>query len=623
MIDNNNLVKDKVKVFISSRSDSPKYVEVRNNLKDRIEETGLANVFVFEDTGSSSLTAEQVYLYDLEDSDICVFLIDNADGITNPVLREIERAKATNKKSLYLFCDESEKKPTEIQNELTGATGVKFKVVHSFEKLCDVGFEDLINDITTIYKHYCKNRLSDQEFDNAGKEEVEINTGSFQMDKNILEGTDQSKAFIMKEILPTTKEDVEKSNELDEYCEDFLHVLFGKRNIKQFNTSLLINHIAEKQSPKLYEVVKIRWNAIQSYWQGNLKSCTELMEEALMKAKDSSLPNWLVQDILIDLRNINYKYNEGVNQKFLETEAQKEINESKEPLYYPLIDRYSNSLNEEINKQRTKHETQSPYSVTFGNFIDTYVNYITNIYVVAVFNGSLTHILLTIDRLKKVAFHLCDLYSDWKFRVILLKMTFLKGNKKEVESYIKTFNDVFGKMNAKDSLEIYKFVSGSPIEHESDIAKLKVFKHLGHYFSDHDYNEFQKEIISIMDNWLDGNKSVVIGEYIFDALKDNCYRMDNTNLAKQCIKVLSNKKARFYDGILDVISNMIMENVDDQTTLELIKGISEVVQSGETNFNYHKLIPVVIAIGRTKGHLRDELEQKLIDYLPEDLEQRI
>ena len=70
-----------------------------------IEETGLADVYMFEQEAASTLTVGEHFSWGLEDSDLCIFLIDNADGVSSGVQKEIDIVKRNNKKALYYFCD--------------------------------------------------------------------------------------------------------------------------------------------------------------------------------------------------------------------------------------------------------------------------------------------------------------------------------------------------------------------------------------------------------------------------------------------------------------------------------------------------------------------------------------
>lgn len=74
-----------------------------------------------------------------------------------------------------------------------------------------------------------------------------------------------------------------------------------------------------------------------------LADAIKLLEGALTQAKDEPKPDWVIQDILIDLRNLHWVSNTEHN-CFVESEAQKELNEFEEELYYPSLDRIHNSL---------------------------------------------------------------------------------------------------------------------------------------------------------------------------------------------------------------------------------------------------------------------------------------
>lgn len=109
----------KIKVFISSKCDkageTPKYGPIRAELKQEIEKTGLANVYVFEDEEASTLSAGNHYIFALEDSDVCIFLIDNADGISEGVKAEIDVVRKNNKRRYIIFAMKTKKKKLHLK----------------------------------------------------------------------------------------------------------------------------------------------------------------------------------------------------------------------------------------------------------------------------------------------------------------------------------------------------------------------------------------------------------------------------------------------------------------------------------------------------------------------------
>lgn len=96
----------KINVFISSICGQDKYDSVRIRIKECIEKTNLANVYTFEGKRASSIPAGTHYTFALEESDVCIFLIDNEDGITSGVQKEIDIVNKYNIKAIYYFCDE-------------------------------------------------------------------------------------------------------------------------------------------------------------------------------------------------------------------------------------------------------------------------------------------------------------------------------------------------------------------------------------------------------------------------------------------------------------------------------------------------------------------------------------
>ena len=68
---------EKIRVFISSICGEERYDNVRTKLKSLIENTGFAKVYLFESRLASTLSAQQDYLYGLDDSDVCLFVKDS------------------------------------------------------------------------------------------------------------------------------------------------------------------------------------------------------------------------------------------------------------------------------------------------------------------------------------------------------------------------------------------------------------------------------------------------------------------------------------------------------------------------------------------------------------------
>lgn len=103
------LIKDKIKVFISSSCEGP-LKTVRKALSDLLEETTMCSTYVFENEAGSTCDVIHSYMWPLEEYHLVVVLIDAAAGIGSGTLKEINRAKTQNKKIIYVFCNENKGK---------------------------------------------------------------------------------------------------------------------------------------------------------------------------------------------------------------------------------------------------------------------------------------------------------------------------------------------------------------------------------------------------------------------------------------------------------------------------------------------------------------------------------
>ena len=92
----------KIRVFISSKCGIEEYDRVRAELKKKLEATQLIKAYCFETAGSSSYSAEKQFMSSLRFSDVCIFLIDNKDDVSEGVQKEVNAAMRYNKKSLFL-----------------------------------------------------------------------------------------------------------------------------------------------------------------------------------------------------------------------------------------------------------------------------------------------------------------------------------------------------------------------------------------------------------------------------------------------------------------------------------------------------------------------------------------
>lgn len=247
-------------------------------------------------------------------------MIDNLDGINPGVQAEIDTVKKRNIKALYYFCNEFSKEKTPLEQSLMGARFAKSKTVHKFDDLIQDGARALINDIVDVYHYYCTGRLSWRIEENSNDfADMDIlsneNLHVPVMPKAVLKNIDKCIDYILQFALGRSnvrfREGEEKTSEIDEWCVQFLPVLFEGRSIKQFNVGMFLETLKEQQTDEYYQIVQMRWQAIQAFYMRGVEKCVAQLENALKIAKESNQPTFRGR-MLQKIRNITHIRNKSM-----------------------------------------------------------------------------------------------------------------------------------------------------------------------------------------------------------------------------------------------------------------------------------------------------------------------
>lgn len=641
----------KIKVFISSICDQERYLSARASLKRILQGNPLISVYLFEDDGASTMTAEANYINELLTSDVCIIFIDNEDGISSGVQKEIDAVRENNKPALYYFCDEKSKNITDLQKELTGGQQPRYKVVHSFDDFVKSAAADLPDDIINRYRMSQTNlnlpAVNSEEADSVSQKSmltltqegitiksnsrvqenaadvINIITADVQYviaSKETLENLDKTRLYFLKFIFGERRyrnEKINKTCELDEWCEQFLPILFEGKTIKTFNTELFMEMLQPLQSDEFHELVRIRWRAIQSYFGSDIHKCVECLEEALNKAKDTNQPIWVVKDILIDLRNMQWTRC-FLDHKFIEPSAQKELDENNETVYYPVLDRMDSSLQEKCLDSLIEESGKSPYTVTLGVNYSQYGDLFARCFAIPMFNGSLTQLLIIYKRVREFLFMLCSKYDDHLFRLNLFKLVIREGKDSDIKKYHNAYPDLFQALTAEEAVEIIEFCKNQPIAYQRFSCQLLAFGEVGCYLADADFSVFEKYIVDGIFEWLDDDQGVMtIGQSIFKGLSGVAYRMPQDTLAAICIRFIDRHYVRFYMDMFRFMQQYIdLRKMSDETAQALVNHILGIFENDNERKQIEYAPHFLYVFRKQNRELTEGFDEKVEEYFP-------
>jgi len=614
----------KIRVFISSICGVEKYDRVRAELKKTIEDTRLADVYTFEGEGSSSLPAGCHYIWSLEDSDICIFLIDNADGINPGVQEEIDTVKKHRIKALYYFCDEAQKEKTALEQSLMGAQFSKSKTVHSFDELSKDSAHALINDIIDVYRYYCAGKIVMKE-ETDDVQGIDVTAGVRYdepiIPKTVLNNVDKCRDYILKLVLGYSRErepdKILNTSGLDEWGLQFLSILFEGKSIRNFNTAMYLEELKEQQPNEHFQIIEVRWQAIQAYFLGDVQKCIECLEKALDLAKETCQPTWLIKDILIDLRNQHWVRCTATNE-FYDTPAQKELIESEEELYYPILDRIHESLHEKYIDGLYKKKTESPHSVTLGGNLDQCGGMLASSLIISMYNGSLTHLLLIYEKIRDFVFYLCNKYDDWNFRLNLYKLAIFAGKEKEVKGIEASYPEILNKLTADEAVSIMDFCLNHPIKHERLISQLLAFGAVGYFLDDKRFEQHGQAVVREIKTWLDDDNSVnIVGYNIFKCLSGVAHRMSQDTLSEICCRFVERNYSRWYIDMFKFMARGIdLRKMTKESAQSLMEHVNKVLDSENDRKQVDCAPGFLCALRSQSIDLTDSMDKKVAEYFP-------
>ena len=559
---------NKIKVFVSSKCDDQntghKYSDVRNGIKERLESTGLAEVYVFEEESASTLSAEQHYSFALEDSDVCIFLIDNMDGIPSGVQREIDVVQKYGIKALYYFCDENSKEKTEFEKSILTADNAKSKTIHSFSELCNESSQGLMDDITRIYHYYCKGKLNvvgdtgDQKATDHQLVVDSIDDVSFP--KEIIDCIGSTTDYLYRLIMRNKQNKVDPSSEIDECARLFLEVVLGDRSINEFNVGVFLGRVKSHQTEPLSIAVETRWKAVQEFYKGNIDACLVELNSALIYSRDNSMPRWFINDLLIDIRNI-HNISCIISNHYTASSAQEELDAISESLYYPIIDRINETLQGKYNQGLYKETIKSPYTVSFGNNIQELSSLFATAFIVAMFFGSLTHIRLIKEKLKALFFYLTNIYDDWIFKYNLFKYAICEGDNKEIRELRSTYPEILNRLTSDEADEIVEFCNRDPIEYVRVTTRLRAFSYVGYYLDNESFEKHYRAVESDLRIWVTSDNHIFeVGRKLFDSLAEVAYRLSQVKMASFCSEIMDAGWSAYYHDMFKFIGDYISLN---------------------------------------------------------------
>ena len=573
------MIKHPLRVFISSKCGG-KYSIARKALETLLKSTGLVEVYVFENEPASSEDTQSAYLEYVDQSNLCIFLVDNQDGAPPAVLSEEKRAKDKSLRLLYIFCDEFEKKSTPMQENIKNSLSQKYQVVHEFSDIVSTAYDSVMQDLIAVYKRKEKPFLETEpnvaeSVDGISQLNVKLDTLHF---SKSIESEEVYKTLTANLIPRKPNDNQKETTILEKLLSEQLKVVLSQ---KAFDTTIIdeiSNELTREKNDTVTDLLKLRFAAQKSYFSAQYEECMKSLQEAIKLALDSEMiPAWISNDIAIDIRHVQGKIDEQNSCITIDNPGQKYINESDEPVYFPYLDRHVENMWEEIAKKFHSQATISPYTTSIDG-LDRLFRPLSEAFCIAEKVGSIVQTVITKDRLIAIYLMLCTIYSDHDLLVELIRLLVVNQDNKQIDTIIRTYNQSMDILNESDMRIIINSLDTFTDTTRKMMSKYLLVGKFGNYFDDSSFNALQDELVDFAMQWIRDDKRIFnYSSYIFDFFISNTLRIDIVQIVDFVCSIFDNRLARFYMDSFKIIRNIDFSTAaieEQRKVMQIFTGIA-------------------------------------------------
>lgn len=583
---------ERLRVFISSAQNDENgfsWLETRKRIKKHLGSCPYLNPFIIEDSASAK-RSEQFYQRQVEKSDLVVLLVkgDVRKGT------QIEFALCSKlRKPLYVYFlkDTCPSLSVEkIKKDIQSRDLCTYKQIDNFDHIEEIVRNDILEDVIRYYQDgtHINTYFVDE------SEDLSLSIKSATTGLSIPSKTSlvlfQSCYNYIYELLNIFPLNYDSATEKSEFHE------LGKLLIDWLINGDLFD--CDNEILKLVESTKsiynntdwlmYRWDAIKYELRGDSNNAYEFEQKALILAKKSNFPQWIINNILIDCRNIEAEI-EYKNGGFpMSHNAQKELDLQESIVCLPVVDRYQNQIYNEIISEEHLIFTASYNSMTFSNRLNYAIRDAVNYFFASVLYGSYTHIVEARNILSHILYKFGKFQNISKLTFESIKLEVINGNCKNFKSMLLTYWDDIYLYVAPQADEIWNTAQNA-IFSRRDSMKLAVMDTVGLYLSDDYFVKAETFLYSYVEEVYWGNS-----EDFFSCILANIARLDQNRLVCALSDIITKRKFHLGGTLSKIIMHLRLDSVIVENLYKVKNALMEQLQYIIENNGNPQFISVLV-----------------------------
>lgn len=581
----NPIIEEKLKVFISSAmavekepnsNDDFKWLDFRKSVKEELNKCPFIQAFIIEEH-TSSIKSNDYMIGQVDFSDIVVLLIKNE--FKKGTLIEYTRCRETNKPLLVFFFgdDNAKEEVINLRKDLRNSDYCNYRKMPDFINAEKIIAYDVIQEIIFYYryKHHVNADIKPIDI-NGMPVETTFDTDTYVPTKTVLSQFKTCYRSIYKYIGLSqflNQDSAEKKSNLHEAGEMVINwVINGESFLLPTVKSDLISAVSAIY-PNTSWYSK-RLDAIDFFIHGNILQAYLSEKDALKLAEETNSATWIINNILIDLRNLQFLCSED-EAKSEDEEYQNRLDSLESIVNVPVLDRYLEETYESLINEEIKRNTASVGTTFLGNGLDNIISGIENYLFVSLLYGSYTHLLISRKIFATIFYRTGKLYNSAELLCSSVKMYLFAEMYKE---YIRLSNLEW------DNISNLIIVNANELWHQAiriqekskNIICIGILYRVGLYLNDNSFNEAETYLLKLSSDipW-------DISDYYIDCLLNNCGRMNQNNVTSIITTIIKNRNYASANHLTQLIGSIDIESVDENVLTDLCdvmkKGLPEMI----------------------------------------------
>jgi len=306
----------------------------------------------------------------------------------------------------------------------------------------------------------------------------------------------------------------------------------------------------------------------------------------------------MLQDTLIDLRNLLAIDDEAQNQTHFDNPYQRQLNNSSTPFYYPGIDRSLNVVYSWVRDESIKlHTSLSSEESIYGSGINIYPDSLTDAEIFAACNGSITQIRQLYKHLNLISEMLLEHFENKIYLKDVIRNQLLMGKSyAHIARWITRYSFLWGQLDDNDAMEILHAINSYPIGIERLAIRSTTIRVVGDYLTDAHFNEIWPDVFNEVSSWLAKPKLILQPAKEILGMFRYCFRIPQSNTV-DFVDKLSSQAPRYYNDLADIIAGAIdYENADSNIRTQLSSTLKKMIESMHEHSFTNKVSDALISL---------------------------